>query len=202
MYPEYVEVNGKQYKINTDFRVAIECNRIADDTTIGNFERSLGIICTLFGNEAIDDINENFEVYEKLLNLATKYILCENEPIKSKKKKKPDMDFIKDAGYIASSFQYDYQYNPYEMEYCHWYKFYNDLNNLSNSEFGNCCILNRVRNFRNLDVRKIKDEKARQEAIELQKQLALEKSEDKKGPTEKQKESARELYKRLGLRRE
>ena len=50
-YPEYVEVKGKRYKINTDFRVAIECNRIAEDETIGDFERVLGIIYTLFGDE-------------------------------------------------------------------------------------------------------------------------------------------------------
>ena len=35
MYPQYVEVFGKRYKINTDFKVAIECNRIAEDETIG-----------------------------------------------------------------------------------------------------------------------------------------------------------------------
>ena len=69
-YPEYVEVNGRQYKINTDFRVAIECNRIAEDETIGNLERALGVICTLFGAEALDYAED----YEKLLELAKKYL--------------------------------------------------------------------------------------------------------------------------------
>ena len=53
-YPEYAEVNGKRYKINTDFRVAIECNRIAQDNTIGDYERALAIIYTLFGEDGIN----------------------------------------------------------------------------------------------------------------------------------------------------
>ena len=42
--PEYVKVGDKKYKINTDFRVAIECNNIAQDDSIGNTERPLAII--------------------------------------------------------------------------------------------------------------------------------------------------------------
>ena len=30
-YPEYVVIDNIEYKINTDFRVAIECNKIAED---------------------------------------------------------------------------------------------------------------------------------------------------------------------------
>lgn len=49
--PEYVKVDNKLYKINTDFRVAIECNYIAQDEKIGDYERSLAIIYKLFGEE-------------------------------------------------------------------------------------------------------------------------------------------------------
>ena len=47
-YPEYVEVDKKRYKINSDFRVAIECNRIAEDESISDYERSLAIIYKLY----------------------------------------------------------------------------------------------------------------------------------------------------------
>lgn len=46
--PEYVKVDGELYKINTDFRVALECNKIAEDENIGDYERSLAIIYKLF----------------------------------------------------------------------------------------------------------------------------------------------------------
>lgn len=48
--PQYVKVNDTVYKINTDFRVALECNRIAEDRNIGDYERSLAVIYKLFGD--------------------------------------------------------------------------------------------------------------------------------------------------------
>ena len=47
--PEYVKVDGQLYKINTDFRVAIECDKIAKDKNIGDFERALAFIYKLYG---------------------------------------------------------------------------------------------------------------------------------------------------------
>lgn len=190
-YPEYVKVGEKKYKINTDFRVAIECNRIAEDDSIGNVERALAIIYTLFGEEGINSQDD----YEKLLELAQKYLLCGKEFKDTNKQ--PNMDFEQDAGVIASSFQYDYNYNPYEMEYCHWYKFYNDLTNLSDSELGNCCALSNVRNLRDFDESKIKDSKERRKIHEAKQQVALKKYQHKKQPTEKQKESARKIIEAL-----
>ena len=51
--PQYVKVDDKLYKINTDFRIALECNNIAEDTSIGEYERALAIIYKLFGEERI-----------------------------------------------------------------------------------------------------------------------------------------------------
>lgn len=186
-YPEYVKIGEKKYKINTDFRVAIECNRIAEDETISDLERALAIIYTLYGDEGID----NPQDYEKLLELAQKYLLCGKEF--EDNNKQPNMDFEQDAGLIASSFQFDYKYNPYEMEYCHWYKFYNDLVNLSDSELGNCCALSNVRNLRDFDETKIEDPIQRQKVREAKQQYALKKYQVKKEHTEKQKESARKF---------
>jgi len=195
MYPEYAEVNGKRYKINTDFRVAIKCDEIARDNSIGDLERALAIVYTLFGVEAIKDI----ENIEKLLKIAVKYLRCgaevEDKEIKNERKEKRDIDFIQDQNYIASSFKYDYGYNPYDKDYLHWYEFYNDLNNLSYSELGSCCILSRIRAIRNTDVSKIKDADERKRMIEAQKQVAIKK--DKKVLNDKQKQSATNFYKEL-----
>ena len=187
--PEYVKIGEKKYKINTDFRVAIKCNCIAEDTTISDTERALAIIYLLYGDEGLND----FENHEKLMELAKKYLLCGEEPMDNIESKK-DMDYIQDKYYIRSSFIQDYKYNPYEKEYLHWYDFYHDLNNLSNSEFGNCCILSRIRNFRNLNVSEIKDSKKRAEIIKIKEYLAL-KKEIKM--TEEQKKNQDNFYKLL-----
>ena len=192
-YPEYVEVKGKRYKINTDFRVAIECNRIAEDETIGDFERVLGIIYTLFGDEGLND-SEN---YEALLKLAQKYLLCGKE-LNIETNEKPDMDFIEDMDYIEASFMSDYNIDLSNTE-MHWWKFYKLINGLSNSEMGNCCILNRVRNLRTYDTKNIKDRKERDKIEKAKKQVALKKYKRENHLTKEQEQSMEELNKMLGL---
>ena len=199
-YPEYVEVNGKQYKINTDFRYALECNRIAEDETIGDFERSLGIICTLFGTEAIDDGKENFEIYEKLSKLALKYLGCGQEVDPKANIEDIDMDYIQDYPYIKTSFRSDYGINL-DKEEMHWWEFYELMNGLSNSELGNCCILNRIRNLRNFDTKDIKDQKERKKIEKAKEQVMLKKKKSiKQKPTEAEINSAKEFLKNLGKR--
>ena len=190
-YPEYVEIENKKYKINTDFRVAIECNRIAEDESIGDFERVLAIIYTLFGEEGINTPDH----YEKLLEMAKKYLSCGKE-LESRKKEESDMDYIQDMDYIEASFMSDYNIDLSNQE-MHWWKFCNLINGLSNSELGNSCILNRIRNIRTLDLSKIKDNKERNRLAKLKEEFALKKNKSKKKATEKEKESAIEFLKML-----
>ena len=188
-----IQVDDTIYEANTDFRIAIECNRIATDENIGDFERVLGILCTVFGEKGVD-IPEH---YERLLKWVKNWLSCGQETINSQEQ--PDMDYIEDENYIKSSFKYDYKYNPYDMECLEWEEFYNDLNNLSNSEFGNCCVLNRVRNLRNYDVSKIKDSKERQKMAKAKESVALKKYKKENHLTKEQEESMERLNKILGL---
>lgn len=192
-YPEYVKIDNKSYKINTDFRVAIECNKIAEDDSIGDLERGLAIIYKLFGDEGLHDI----ENYSKLLELAVLYLTCENKLEKSNEK--PDMDLVEDEKYIRSSFKFDYNYNPYDLEYLHWYEFYNDLCNLSDSEFGTCCILSNVRNLRKYDTSKIKDPKEKERIEKAKEQVALKKYKKENNLTKEQEESMKKFNQILGI---
>ena len=192
-YPEYVEIEGHKYKINTDFRYAIECNRIAEDKNIGDYERCLAIIYTLYGNEGIDAT----EHYEKLLKLALKYLKCGKEtniPVEEKK----DMDFVQDMDYIEASFMSDYHIDLPNTK-MHWWKFFNLMNGLSNSEMGNCCVLNRIRNLRNYDLSEIKDPKERQKLAKAKQSVALKVDEPKIKMTEAQRRSSEEFYKNFTL---
>ena len=142
-YPEYVIIDNERYDIDTDFRTAIECNRIAEDETIGDYERALAIIYTLFGDKGIDTPLH----YEKLLKVAKNYLSC-GKKVEVNQNEKPDMDYIEDYDYIEASFMSDYHIDL-SNEKMHWWKFNKLMNGLSNSELGNCCVLNRVRNLRN-----------------------------------------------------
>ena len=188
-YPEYAEVNGKKYKINTDFRSAIKCNQIATDETIGDFERALGVIYTLFGDEGINTPSD----YEKLLKIAKKYLSCGKDLDETSDK--PDMDFTQDYSYIKTSFRSDFGIKLDE-EQMHWWEFMDLMNGLSNSELGNCCILNRIRNLRNFDTKDIKDPKELERILKAKEQVALKK--DVK-LTKEQEESVEKFLKEIGL---
>ena len=192
-YPKYVRIDDKEYAINTDFRIAIECNQIAEDTSIGDFERALGIIYKLFGEAGIKAQDD----YVRLLELAIKYLSCGKEVV-SGNNEEPDMDFIEDMDYIEASFMSDYNIDLSKEE-MHWWKFYKLINGLSNSEMGNCCVLNRVRNLRNFNTKDIKDQKEKEKIEKAKKQVALNKNKKEKNLTKEQEKSMEELNKLLGL---
>lgn len=189
-YPEYIEIGDARYKINTDFRVALKCNQISQDDSINDMERTMAIIYLLFGEEALKDISQ----YAKLSELASKYLCCGKEY--EENNEEPDMDFEQDMDYIEASFMSDYHIDLSTTQ-MHWWKFYNLICGLSNSEMGNCCILNRIRNIRTMDTKDIKDSKEKKQIMDAKKHFALKKKQPKL--TEEQLRSIQELDKALGL---
>ena len=194
-YPKYVEIDDKRYKINTDFRIAIECQDISTNEEIGDFERAMAIIYKLFGDEGIDTP----EHYEKLLKLAVKYLSCGKE-VDNKSNEEPDMDFTQDMDYIEASFMSDYNIDLSNTE-MHWWKFYKLINGLSNSEMGNCCVLNRVRNLRTFDTKDIKDPKELEKIKKAKEQVALKKKVVNKNLTNEQQQNIDNFYKMTGIER-
>ena len=189
MYPTYVIVGNERYDINTDFRIAIKCNEIVQDETIGDYERTLAIIYKLFGDKGLESNH-----HEELINLAVKYLACGQEP--QEQHGEPDMDFVQDMPYIEASFMSDYRIDL-ENTKMHWWKFYYLLSGLSNSEMGNCCILNRIRNIRNYDLKDVKDSKERSKIQKAKEMVALHKK--PKEMTEEQKRSSEDFYKNFML---
>lgn len=185
--PEFVRVDNKKYKINTDYRVALKCDEIARDKSISDYERSLAIIYLLYGDEGLED-KEN---YEQLINLAIKYLSCGQEIEDTNEK--PDMDFEQDMSLIKASFKSDYGIilNDEKM---HWWDFYMYLNGLTEK-----CILNRVRELRTYDTSKIKDTKERNKIEKSKRRFALRETPEK--ITEEQQKNVDIFYQLTGLNR-
>ena len=194
--PEYVKVGDKKYKINTDFRVAIECNNIAQDDSIGNVERAVAIIYKLFGDEGLD----NSQDWNKLLELAIKYLTLNKDTSGVDKDTEIDMDFNEDMDYIEASFMSDYRIDL-TTEKMHFWKFYTLLEGLSNSELGNCCVLNRVRNLRTFDLSQIKDNKERERLAKAKEMVALKSTKKEVKLTKEQEESMRKLDEIIGFKK-
>ena len=187
-----IQIGDTVYTANTSYKTAIKCNEIATDEHIGDFERALAVICTVFGDKALD----RPEHHEKLLKWIQNYLSCGKE-IKQNHEE-PDMDYVEDMDYIITSFQSDYGINLDEED-MDWRRFNNLIEGLSNSEFGNCCVLNHIRNLRNYDVSQIKDKKERNKVIEAKKRVALKKNKKENHLTSEQEKSMANLNKLLGL---
>lgn len=194
--PEYVKIGDKKYKINTDFRIAIDCNNIAQDNNIGDTERPLAIIYKLFGDEGLN----NPQDWEKLLELGIKYLSLGKEINNVDKDTDIDMDFNEDMDYIEASFMSDYGIDLAKTE-MGWWKFYKLLEGLSNSEMGNCCVLNRVRNLRNFDLSQVKDNKEREKLAKAKEMVSLKKNKREIELTEQQKESMKKLDEIIGFKK-
>lgn len=187
-----IQIEDTIYEAKTDFRTAIRCNEIATDTKIGDYERALGIICTMFGDDAVDNPSH----YEKLLKWAKNYLSCGDKVVDTNEQ--PDMDYVEDMNYIEASFMSDYGIDLEETD-MDWHKFNKLMNGLSNSDMGNCCVLNRIRNLRNLDLSEIKDNKERQRLAKAKESVALKKYKKENNLTREQEESMERLNKILGL---
>ena len=162
-YPEYVKVKDKKYKINTDFRIALKCNEIAE-SNVSEEERGLAIIYLLFGDEGLkDSLNWN-----ELLDLALQF-LSRGKELDKKNDEEANMSFWQDWGYIQASFFSDYKIDL-TKEKIHWWLFYDLMCGLTEK-----CVLNRVRFVRDFDISQIKDSKEREKWIKQKKQLELKK---------------------------
>lgn len=184
MYPEYAEINGKEYKIDTDYKTALKCFEVVNDETIHDYERGLAIVYLLF-----DIVPDNDEELNLFLKKATTYLQHDRTPEKSKE---IDMDFKQDSGFIMSSFMSDYHINLNETN-MHYWQYIELIEGLTDN-----CVLNRVRDIRNYDISKEKDAKRKKEIIEAKKRVALKKN----NATKEQQAMANEIFNRIGLRRE
>lgn len=188
-YPTKAQIEERIYPINTDFKIALECERIVKDDSISTEEKSLAIIYKLFGDKGLD----NSQDWEKLSKIAVKFLSCGND-LENKNNKEPDMDFIQDEKYIKASFMSDYNIDLSKIS-LHWWDFFNLLNGLSEK-----CILGRVRFIRNYDLSEIKDSKEKKKWQEQKELVALKKP--KKQLSEQEKENVEMFLRLAGLDKE
>lgn len=166
-YPEFAEIDGEEYKINTDYKYALECFKIIDNASISDMERAIAVVSVLFGREDKNgDIVGIPKNLEKALEKATIFLSCgkENKNIKETKK---DMDFEYDKEFIYASFISDYNIDLENKE-IHFWKFCSLISGLTEDS-----ILNRVRDLRNTNLSDYKDSKIKGKIQEAMERVAL-----------------------------
>lgn len=157
-YPTKVEVDGVIIPIDTNYKTALRCLEVCEDTTISDQERAMAIIYLLCDDLPKVDLT-------KLLNKLQLYLQCGK--VEQHPQGKRDMDFKQDEQYIYSSFIFDYGIDL-DKESMHWWKFIDLLNGLSSD-----CILSRVRDIRTMDLSIYKDPKTKDRLLKARAQVAL-----------------------------
>lgn len=158
-YPEYAEVAGVRYKINTDFRVALKCFEVIEDDEIGDEERAYAVIFLLFGVVPTENLDD-------WLRICGDYLRC-GEPDKGNVQADRDMDFTYDEKYIVASFMSDYHIDLSRVE-MHFWLYIQLIQGLTEH-----CALSRVRELRNYDLSEIKDPKERAKMSDAKESVAL-----------------------------
>ena len=159
IYPEYAEVAGKRYKINTDYRVALRCFEVIEDDSICDEERALAVIYLLFGEVPTSNI-------EDFLRIAGDYLRC-GEKEETQVSSEKDMDFAADEKYIVASFMSDYQIDLSRTDMHFW--LYIQLI----QGFTEKSVMSRVREIRNYDLEELKDPKSRAKMVKAKEAVAL-----------------------------
>jgi hypothetical protein len=160
--PEYAMVDGKKYKINTDYRVALKCDEVARNPNINEYKKPMIIIYLLFGEIAL----KNPENYEKFFKQAVKFLRLGNLEDKEQKSVK-DFDFEQDYRLVKDSVLAERGIDI-EKENIHFWDFFDTLNGLTDK-----CILNRVREIRTYDTTGLSS-KQKTRIEELKREFALE----------------------------
>jgi hypothetical protein len=159
IYPEYAEVAGKRYKINTDYRVALRCFEVIEDETICDEERALAVIYLLFGEIPTSNL-------EEFLRIAGNYLRCgEKEETQTSTEK--DMDFAADEKYIVASFMSDYNIDLSRVD-MHFWQYIQLIQGFTERS-----VMSRVREIRNYDLEELKDPKARAKMVKAKEAVAL-----------------------------
>ena len=158
-YPEYAEVAGTRYKINTDFRVALQCFEVIEDPSICDEERALAVIFLLFGEVPTDNLDD-------FLRIAGDYLRC-GEKAETQEASKKDMDFTADEKYIAASFMSDYQIDLSRAD-MHFWQYIQLIQGFTENS-----VMSRVREIRNYDLEELKDPKSRAKMVKAKEAVAL-----------------------------
>ena len=158
-YPECAEVKGIKYKINTDYRVALQCFEVIDDSSISDEERALAVVYLLFGDVPTENV-------EDFLRIAGTYLRC-GEPETTPTTAERDIDFTADEKYIIASFMSDYQIDLPSTD-MHFWQYIQLIQGLTEKS-----VMSRVREIRNYDLAELKDPKSRAKMIKAKEAVAL-----------------------------
>ena len=147
--PKSIEINNKNYEINSDFRTYILFELLMQDIEIKDEEKIIQALQLCY----IKCPNNIAEAIKKMLWFYScgkeNDLNCSN---KTASKAKKVYDFNYDAEYIFSAFLDQYGIDLNEIEYLHWWKFKAMFKSLKDDN-----EIVKIMGYRSIDLSKIED---------------------------------------------
>ena len=157
--PSSLEIGGRKYRIDTDFRTWLTLNEAllnkAGQRVIMHH------IIKLFRDDIPSDV-------DALIAAVGWFLQCGEEVKDEKRRSKRIFSYSYDSDYIISAFQEFYSIDLMRTRYMHWWKFNLLLGTISY----NCELKESIR-YRSINVIKIKDPAERRRIRKIQAQIAL-----------------------------
>lgn len=121
--PEYVEIDGIEYKINTDFRIGIMFELLIQDNTLADMEK-VEIALNLYYPEIPNDPIQALEKILWFYRCGKEYDAeSPQEGTEGTTQQQAIYSFEHDAEYIYAAFLDQYGIDLQDIEHLHWWKF-------------------------------------------------------------------------------
>lgn len=157
---ESVKIDGRDYRINTDFRVWIEIERLLFEKGTDDEERLAKILVTAYPVLPSDPI----KAIEKIVWFYSGGEPCTNE---RQSARPPVYDLREDFDYVWGAFKGEFGIDL-TSEKMHWWKFRVLLGCLSDD-----CFFSKVVGYRSIDLSLIKDKEQRRFFERMKKRFKL-----------------------------
>ena len=149
LLPTSVDINGKKYEINSDFRISILFEILMQDKSINDKDK-IYLALELYYPIVPDDVNL---AIEKILW----FYRCGKDVAKSKGNGKGKSDiqiynFEYDDDYIYAAFMDQYRIDLQDIKHLHWWKFKAMFKSLKEDN-----EIVKIMGYRSMDLSKIKD---------------------------------------------
>jgi len=112
--PTSVEIDDREYSINTDFRICLRIVQAYEDPELTRHEKEV-VLLNLLYNEIPENLQEAFRLGMKFLN-------CGDENQDAYVRAEKVFSLEKDAKYIYTAMRQSYGIDLENIDYLHWWK--------------------------------------------------------------------------------